>query len=103
MTEDGDATALRISDDERVIVNMSVWTSLESLHAFVFRTDHADFLRRRREWFEPYGRAATALWWVPTGHLPDLAEALDRLALVESDGPTPGAFTFRTTFPPPGP
>ncbi len=33
-TEDGDATAIRPYDDDRLIVNMSVWTSVETLAAY---------------------------------------------------------------------
>src|SRR4029077_14600510 len=39
-TEDGDATAVRVDDDPRVIVNLSVWASLEALWAFVYGSAH---------------------------------------------------------------
>ena len=42
------------------------------------------------------------LWWVPAGHIPTTDEARERLALLERDGPTPAAFTFRERFPAPG-
>ena len=32
------------------------------------------------------------MWWVPIGILPTLAEALDRLARLRRDGPSPDAF-----------
>src|SRR5438094_9735846 len=51
------ATADRPFGDD-VIVNFGVWESREQLWDFVYRTEHLDFLRRRREWFqklaEPY-------------------------------------------------
>ena len=34
-TAEGDATALRVFEDDRILVNMSVWKSLEALHAYV--------------------------------------------------------------------
>ena len=40
-TEDGDATAVRALGDDRLIVNMSVWASVEDLAAFVFGSYHA--------------------------------------------------------------
>ena len=43
---------------------------------------------------------ASALWWVPTGHLPSVDEAKKRLAHLAAHGPTPFAFTFKATFPP---
>jgi heme-degrading monooxygenase HmoA len=52
-TEDGDATAIRGFDDDRVVLNMSVWESLEALRAFVYGDPaHLAVMRRRREWFE---------------------------------------------------
>src|ERR671930_768101 len=51
-TEDGDATGIRAFGDDRLIVNMSVWESLEALRAFVDSGGHVAVMRRRREWFE---------------------------------------------------
>ena len=100
-TDDGDATAIRPYDDERVMVNMSVWESLDTLKAFVHADEHRTYLVRRRQWFERMDQPITALWWVPVGHVPTVAEAKDRLALLERVGPSPAAFTFRTAFPAP--
>lgn len=98
-TEDGDATAIRAFDDERLIVNMSVWESLETLRAFVYGDPaHLAVMRRRREWFDRL-ETFLVLWWVPAGHRPTIAEAKDRLALVRAVGPSPDAFTFRRHFP----
>ncbi len=89
-------------DDPLVIVNLTVWESIEALEAFAYReASHLAVLRRRREWFERHTEAPTALWWVPTGHIPTVAEALDRLALLRAEGPSARAFTFRERFPRP--
>ncbi len=101
-TPEGNATAMRPFDDDRILVNMSVWESLESLHAFVYRTAHTDVMRRRRDWFERFDGRYMVLWWVPIGHVPTVDEAKARLALLERDGPGPDAFTFRASFPAPG-
>src|SRR5262249_31099279 len=72
-SEAADATAIRAFDDPLLLVNMSVWESLEALHAYVYRSEHVGPLRGRRAWFEPLaGRASLVLWWVPAGHLPTL-------------------------------
>ena len=94
-TEEGDATSIQAFDDDRIIVNMSVWTALEALRGFVYRSRHAEVMRRRREWFEQMTDAFVVLWWIPAGHVPTLDEAKERLALLEADGPGPDAFTFR--------
>jgi hypothetical protein len=101
-TEEGDATGIRAFGDDRLIVNLSVWTSLEALRAFVYGSGHLAVMRRRREWFERMAGAFLALWWVPAGHVPRVAEAEQRLEHLRLQGPTPRAFTFRTHFPPPG-
>lgn len=100
-TDEGDATSLRPYDDDMLIVNMSVWERLESLADFVYRSDHKDIMRGRRQWFERMGEAFMVLWWLPEGHLPTVDEAKERLELLRSRGPTPAAFTFRSPFPPP--
>lgn len=100
-TDDGDATAIRAFPDDDLLVNLSVWESVADLQNYVYRTDHLRLLRQRRDWFDTMGGAVLALWWIPAGHIPSLAEAKERLASVDASGPTPFAFTFRTTFPPP--
>jgi hypothetical protein len=100
-TEDGNATAVRVLDDDQLIVNMSVWESIEALGAFVFRSAHTGVMRRRREWFVPMLESTTALWWVPAGALPTVADGEQRLRRLRAHGPTPDAFTFRAPFPSP--
>jgi hypothetical protein len=94
MDENGDATAIRPFGKD-VVVNMSVWASMASLHAFAFRSVHVEMLRRRREWFDRMPNAYAVLWWVPRNHRPDMQEASQRLASLRAHGPTAYAFTFR--------
>jgi len=94
------ATAARPLDDE-VIVNFGIWESREQLWDFVYRSEHLDFLRRRREWFQPMAEPFLVLWWVPVGHIPAIAEALEKLQQLRREGPSPAAFTFRHPFDPP--
>jgi hypothetical protein len=97
-----DATDLRPYDDPMVIVNMSVWTSLEALREYVYRTGpHLDTMRRRRDWFVAPERAHLALWWLAAGEIPTVAEGMARLERLRTHGPGPEAFTFRAAFPPP--
>ena len=101
-TDDGDATAIHpYPDDDLMAINLSVWESLETLQRFVYRSAHVGTLREKHQWFEPLPGPILALWWIPAGHLPTVAEALERLAHLDKHGPTPHAFTFRTPFPAP--
>jgi Domain of unknown function (DUF3291) len=99
-TDDGNATTIRAFPDERLIINMSVWRSIDDLAGFVYRSGHVEVMRRRREWFERL-RLFMALWWVLSDHVPTVAEARERLDHLAANGPTPFAFTFKLRFPPP--
>ena len=99
-SESGNATDIRPWGDD-VIVNMSVWESVEALRAYVYSPEHVAVLRRRREWFSLLGAPHLVVWYVPVGHTPDLDEARERLDRLERDGPSPEAFTLRAPFPVP--
>jgi hypothetical protein len=98
--EGSDATSLRPFGSD-VIVNLTVWESIETLRAFAFKSGHLDYLRRRREWFVPFRDVYAVNWWIPVGHRPTADEARRRLDRLRSDGPTVDAFTLRTPFPMP--
>jgi len=98
-TEEGNATYLRPFEDERVILNMSVWESVEALRQYVYQTAHRELLRQRHEWFDKFQGAYTALWWVPAGHISGIDEAKRRIAHLDAYGPTQFAFTFQVLFP----
>ena len=99
--EGNNATDIQPKPDEPLFaVNMSVWTDLDALAGFVYRSGHREIMRRRREWFE-HMDLYMVLWWVPAGHRPTIDEAKAKLALLEANGPTPEAFTFKIPFPAP--
>ena len=98
--EAGSAVGIRPFGED-LLVNMSVWDSVASLSSYAFRSDHAEIMRRRREWFKPMGADHAVLWWVLAGHRPSLAEAKERLEHLRLHGATPYAFTFKMSFPPP--
>ena len=100
-TEEGDSTALRPYDDDRIIINFSVWTDPDALWDYTYKSDHMAVFRRRREWFKSDVDAHLVMWWVPQGHIPSIEEAAERLERLRIDGPTPEAFTFRQRFDPP--
>lgn len=93
--ESGDATSIQAFDDPSLIVNLSVWESVESLKSFLFKTHHIDFLKRKSEWFEKLDEANYVLWWVPEGHQPSVAEAKERLLYFREHGESDFAFSFK--------
>jgi hypothetical protein len=97
-TDEGNATAERPFEDDTILVNFSTWASVDALAEYVYRSDHAAFLRRRGEWFERMNEVISVLWWVPEHHRPSVEEAIERLEHLREHGPTPHAFTFRHRF-----
>jgi hypothetical protein len=90
--------------DPRVLFNMSVWTSIDALHAYTYRTAHAEVYAARRQWFADIksvvGGHALAMWWIREGERPTVAEGKDRLTWITAEGPSPRAFTFKQRFDP---
>jgi len=100
-TEEGNSTAVRPRPDKMIIINFTVWESVEALYDFAFKSGHLDVFRRRREWFEHLSYPFAVLWWIPSGHIPTVEEAEERLRHLTEHGPTPHAFTFKQRFPAP--
>ena len=100
-TLEGNATYFRpYEHDDRILLNMSVWETIDALRHYVYKTAHAEMLRHREEWFERFAGIYLALWWVPVGHIPGIDEAKKRLAHLDQYGPTQFAFTFKTMVQP---
>ena len=97
-TDAGNATDIKVSDDPRLIVNMSVWESLDALTACVYKSGHLRVLSRRKEWFERLDTPSIALWWIPAGAPPTLEDGLERLDHLARHGPSERTFTFKAAF-----
>jgi uncharacterized protein DUF3291 len=100
-TESGDATSIKVYDDDFIIVNLTVWEDMESLRDFAYKTAHAAILRDRKRWFEKFAGPYYALWWVPVGYTPTAEEGKERLNYLRERGVTSHAFSFLRPFPRP--
>lgn len=85
-------TDAAIDGDPQFVPNLSVWESVETLEKFVWGTIHKRFYEEREKWFEVLGDMHFVMWWVPVGHTPTLAEALERLAHLRQNGDSDHAF-----------
>jgi len=106
-TEDGNATSIvafewDVGDAAGIIVNLSVWESIEHLSAWVHDSLHRSVLVQRRKWFKRASEATTALWWVDSGHEPTTDEAEQKLRQLRQYGAGPSVFDFRHRFDAPG-
>ena len=88
--------------DPQIILNMSVWKTIDSLRTYTYESSHADMLGPRNSWFEELPYAHSVLWWIASDQTPSIADAAERLTLLRENGPSPQAFTFEEPFPAPG-
>jgi hypothetical protein len=101
-SDDNNATSFRVFDDNMLIINMSVWESIDSLYQFTYYSDHARVYRRRQEWFHRMEIPMFVMWWIEAGTNPTTEDAKAKLEHITTRGASPEAFTFKTCFNPQG-
>jgi len=97
-SDEGNATSIRVFDDDMMLLNMSVWESIEALQTYTYKTAHAELIKDRKQWFSKMDTPYLALCWVPAGHIPTTGEAKSKLEYLRQHGATPLAFTFTKRF-----
>lgn len=88
----------RIFKDDSLIINISVWETIESLFNFTYKTNHLQVFKRKKEWFSKIDFMHMAFWYVPVGYEPTFQDAKNRLDYLWEFGETPYAFTFKNRF-----
>ena len=88
--DNNNATDFRLGDNSAV--NLSVWETAADLEAFVFKTVHVRFYKKRQAWFDLMEKPHFVMWWIEEGHIPTLDEAAARLADYETNGASDRAF-----------
>jgi len=96
--DNNNATSIKIYDDDYLIVNMSVWEDIDSLHEYVYKSVHTEIFKRRKEWFEKMSDMHMALWYIAEGRWPSVADAAERLNHIRVHGENPYAFSFKKRF-----
>ena len=85
-----------LGGNPRTASTLSVWENAASLEHFVFNTLHKTFYDRKNEWYDEteqgWGGHRLVMWWVPEGHRPDFAEAVERLNYLIAHGDKEHAF-----------
>ena len=100
-SDSGNATDIAFNDDPTMLVNMSVWESLETLRNYTYRSEHVEFFRKRASWFQKLDKPHYCLWWVLAGHRPTVTEGRERIEHYQTHGATPFSFWFSQHFPAP--
>lgn len=96
-----DSSVVDVFGDPLLLVNLTLWESVETLKHFVYKTIHVELIRDREAWFSKMPEMHQVVWWVPEGHTPSVTEAKERLDKLRQDGPTEAAFTMAKPFPKP--
>lgn len=91
--DSGNATAIQMTDNPLLVLNLSVWLRFRDLHHYVFQTAHKSIMMRRDEFFETDERPSLALWYLPdNAAMPSVEDAFDRLEHLRNFGPSETAF-----------
>ncbi|MCZ6853561.1 MAG: DUF3291 domain-containing protein [Gammaproteobacteria bacterium] len=101
LPEEDDAMATQVFGDDLLLINMSVWESIDQLKSFVSSQAHLEIMRRRSEWFHSQNAAYLVLWWIAPDHTPTIEEAQAKLDYLREHGPSERAFNFSASYPPP--
>ena len=94
--EGSSAIDIKVTDDARFIVNMSVWETPAHLEHFVWNTIHKRVYAKKAKWFEAMATPHFVMWWVGRAHRPTPEEAMARLAHLTANGPTAHAFGWES-------
>lgn len=90
--------AVQIFKDDSLIINMSVWSDIDALFNYTYKSDHIEVFKRKKEWFSKIKMMHMAFWYVPEGYEPTFQDAKHRLDYLNKHGDTPFAFTFKNKF-----
>lgn len=90
--------AVSVFQDKTLIINMSVWTDIESLFKYTYKSGHIEVFKRKKEWFSKIKMMHMAFWYVPVGYEPTFEDAKNRLDYLNIHGATPYAFSFKEKF-----
>ena len=96
--ESGDATEIRVYDDPKILVNMSVWQSTPQLKDYVYGSLHKDFFMRRRQWFEKFQGAHFGRWWLTVFKFPSATIVREKIEYLTIHGESPECFAFKNLY-----
>ena len=94
--EENNATAFNPYNDEQVIINISVWQDFETFRNFIFKSKHIEYMKRRKEWFQSFGKAYTCMWWITAGAYPTIEQGVQKLDDLQKNGSSSQVFDFKS-------
>ena len=98
LQEEDKDEAVVIFQDDSLIINMSVWETINALFNYTYKSGHIEVFKRKKEWFSKMKMVHMAFWYVPEDYKPTFKDAKARLDHKEKHGDTPFAFSFKAKF-----
>lgn len=90
-----------VFQDRYVVLNMSVWASVDDLKNFVISPGHMEMMTQRNRWVQESEYPTTAMWWIRENARPTARTSKAALQTLAKHGPSIEAFTFAQVFPKP--
>jgi hypothetical protein len=81
-----------------MLVNVSIWETVDTLRDFTYASRHAEALKMRAEWFVHSDLPNYLLYWALSGQMPTEVEIQRRFDYLHQHGATPFAFSFKHPF-----
>ena len=81
-----------------MILNVSIWESVETLETFVNNSNHSDILDRPEEGFLDDDHPPFVLFWIPVAEGVTEQVIKERFDILQDIGPSPAAFTIERRF-----
>jgi hypothetical protein len=89
-----------LRDDALLMPQLSLWSDMASLRHFVFKSGHAMYFKRKREWFTSPQSPYSVCWWYDPSKNdflpPTLKDSFERCSFLKEHGPSAYAFDFAT-------
>ena len=83
------------------LVNLSIWKSVSALQRYAIMGKDGGVVNARQSFFQRFEGRWVALWWVPEGHFPEVADGWARIQHLRRHREQPYAFSLWRPFPPP--
>jgi len=96
--EAGISANLFLYNNPNMLVNMSVWKSIDNLKNYLYNGLHLKVFMRQAEWFIKMDSPHMVLWWIRSGQIPLIVDGKNKLDNLGKDGPSQNAFDFKHLY-----
>jgi hypothetical protein len=95
---DNNATSRQFLEDDRLLIDMSVWETKEALFDATYHAEYVDIFGRRKVGFHEMSDLNKVRWSVPEGLRPAVAVAGKHLEYLDPKGGTPYFYGIKRNY-----